>query len=370
MLNQPIKSNTVSLTPGQPANFTEFANLRGPDFDRVVIDRIWIRIFGVITVATAAWNGADVARILSGVSVDSNANNSRWNLTGLKSRLASFHFNGEDAVVEHANVAVGAAQAIDYFLCIPMTKRFIFRGKDVSMPADMLKQVLLQVNTLGAMQTGTTVLSAATLQATLLLDWHEESSLELKTEDQVASQEFGSAIEARIMCSGPLHDVLLCREASTAGGDVVTAVTDIQCAELGLPTISRQELVAVHRYKRKLGNTSLTQGAEVRYSPVTAGLVIPILSSDDETSIFAGKVVKSALFKCAGTPANSALIYRQILPRDTSTIQQQLTTFGVTADEANNIRIKTKGKSKQHPLQWTKREAMFLPTSLPLAKAQ
>lgn len=368
-LYQPLKSDTKVLTPGQPVYFNDFVQLRGNQRGRTVIDRIIVRIFGTITVGTALWNGADVCRLLSGVTIDDVIGNARWQLSGYASRLKSLHLCGEDAVTEHGNVAVGAAQAIDLYLTIPMTKRFVVRGKDFGLPADMLRQVSLYCAPLASAQTGTTVLSAASLSATILCDWHEETNLEFKVVDQVLSQQFGSGAECRLALQGPMHDLLIAREAATAGGDTVSAITAVKIPDLGFPELARTELLAVHRYKRKLGNTNAsTPGGEVRYNVAGLGYVLPVIAADEETSSFEGAMVNSVLVQATGVPANSMCIYRQILPRNPTAMAAQFAQFGIDAKTAGMLRVKTESKSKQHPMQWTKQQAKFLPMSLPLER--
>lgn len=368
MLYQWNQSDTKIFVPGQPLYFTEFATLVGPDKGRVVIDRVWFRVFGTITVATAAFNGYDVARLLSNVQVDSISQN-RWALTGLKTRLMAMHFMGEDSCIEHADIAVGATQAVDAWICVPLTKRFVRRGKDTSLPADMLRQATVTCATLGAAQTGTTVLSAAALNVTVYLDWHDSDSMELKVEDIVSSQEFSGSSECLVRNPGLLHDVVLMREASTAGGDLINAVTDVSCNELGMPIIARQALVACHTFKRRIGNIGLTsRGAEKAFSPVRANLMLPIIAADEDTPIYTGKIVKSATFRVLGVPANCSLVTRVIMPANAQSGQDQMAHFGITQQVANQLRAKTISKTNRDIMDWDKKRILFMPKSLPLVK--
>src|SRR5262245_44613115 len=116
----PFKSETKAVVMGQPMEFFDFVPLRGPNGGRVCVDRFIVVVTGVITVATALWDGRDVCRLFAQILVEQRDGGGRWNLSGFKSRMASIYCNGIDEHQEHGNVAIGAGQAIDFRLIIPM----------------------------------------------------------------------------------------------------------------------------------------------------------------------------------------------------------------------------------------------------------
>lgn len=369
-LNLPFRSEVKDFIAGSAVELGEFVPLRGPNGGRVVIDDLIVRITGVITVATAAWNGYDVPRLIQTVTVEESGSLLRWSTSGLFARYAAEQFCGEDYVIDHANVAVGAAQAIDVSLMIPFEKPNQVRPKDTSMASDMFRKITINPASLAQAQTGTTVLSAPALKVYVLATWHEEeSALELKVVDQVTAGLFSSTEEARVMCQGPIHDLFLARQASTAGGDVVSAITDVRVDELNIPLMTRTDLIAYHTYKRRLGNTGIAgAGAEYRRSLVRSGFVLPIIASNKETSTWDGRVVKSIKLNATSAPAGCSYVMRQILPRDQNSTNMQFTQFGSTDEQIDSTRVKTEGKSKRDLKNWSMEKLKFATLSLPLSK--
>lgn len=368
--NLPFKSETKVFAAGSYLEFTDFIPLRGPSGGRVVVDKFIVCINGTITVATAAFDGRDLPRLMALLTVEDRAGRQRWSLSGYKSRIASIHFNGIEEHAEHANVAVGAAQAVDYRLIIPMTKKYLRRGKDFAIPSDIFKKIAITFNSLAGAATSTTVLSAPTLNVYILAEWHEEHSVEFKSEDIVKSVDFNSTTQGKLSTSGALHDLLLVREpaaAGTAGGDVITAITDARLEDLGTGVLTRQDLVHSYSVKRQVCPSALTVGAERFAEPTREGKVLPIIVADAETSVWEGKVLDSVKIDVGTGAAGLAAVSREIVEKSQANYTAQMARFQL---QPSMIRMKTAGKSRRALAdQWSKRAQLTTPWSAPLPAA-
>jgi hypothetical protein len=359
--NPPWKSETKTINPGSPIDFYDFVQLTGPKGGRVVIDQFILVVTGTITVATALWNGADVPRLFALINVEQRDGRLRWSLSGYKSRIMSIHLNGIEAHQEHGNVAVGAGQAIDLRLVIPMAKPFTRRAKDWSLPADALKKINVVMAPLGSAQTGTTVLSAASLSCYVLAEWHEEDNVEFKSEDLIKSVDFNSNTQAKIALTGVVHDLLVVKEGTTAGGDVITAITDARIEDLGTPVLTRQDLAHSYRRKRNYGASGPTTPATERFlEPNQSGMMLPVIAADPETSAFDGKLVESMKLDVGTGTTGLAAITREIVEKSQALTHNTAGRFGVNL---GNVRTKTAGKTKRSRGEWAKRPLLVLPWS-------
>lgn len=363
----PYRSDTKAFIAGSTLDFFDFVPARGPRGGRNVIDRFIINVTGTLTVAGALLDGRDVPRLFNLMGVETRSNRSRWSLSGYKSALAAKHLMGVKRWVEHANVAVGASQAVDAQIVLPMYRPFTKRPKDFSLPSDVFKRVSLVCHNLGALTSGVT-LSAPALSVYVTAICHEEFSVEFKIEDSVTSVDFTNNTEAKFNLNGPVHDLLVVRELSsggTAGGDVITAVTDARIDELGLPVTRRQDFAADYTVRREVGNTafSATPGAEQWNDPVREGKVLPVIMSDEETSFADGRIVENMKLNVSGGVANCSVVIRQLLARDPQTFDATVARFGLSATA---LRIKTAAKSKQAPRDWDADELAYAPLSAPL----
>ena len=362
----PAKSEQKNWNPGSALEFFDFISPIGPTGGRVVVDKYIIRLVGTITVAGALLDGRDVPRLLQNIQVESKSGRIRQGLSGVKTRAASFYFGGPQRHLESVSVPVGAAQAVDLSLVVHMTKPHTRRPKDFSQPADQLKKILISCNSLaGAAPAGVT-LSAPVLSVYVMAVWHEEHGVEFKTEDQVLSVDFTSNTQGRVSTAGPVHDLFVMREGTTAGGgELITAITDARIEDIGTPLLLRSDLLADYTTKRLLGNTQggVAAGGEAFLDPVREGKVLPVISSDSETSVSDGKIVESMKIDVGGGVAGCAIVLRQILPRDQNAYTATISKWGVNVSE---IRVKTDKKTRRNPNDWADDELPFMPLSASL----
>lgn len=368
----PWKSEQKDLIPGGAnLEFYDFVPLRGGKGGRVVIDRFVIRITGTLTVGTAAWDGRDVCRLLGNVVVEQRDGRQRWNLSGFKSRIMSIKYNGIERHNEHADIAAAGGQTVDYRLVIPMAKRSVRRPKDFSLPADVFRKVIITPNALANAQTGTSVLSVPDLDVYVMAEWHEEHSVEIKAEDVVKSIDFTSQTQVRMQLSGAVHDMDIVRETSTAGGGLITAITDARCDELGIPTLTRTDFVHTYRERRGVGNTNTTTGGERFKEPFIDGQALAIVTATPETSLDDGKLVESIKVDVGTGAANLALVVREVVDKSQSNYNAQAAMFGIQAGRNGGLRMKTQGKTKRDFAAWTgnDRAKKVFPWSAELPKA-
>lgn len=367
--NVPWKSDTKAIVHGATMDLFDFVpvGLVGPNKGRIVVDRFVVCVQGTITVATATWDGRDVPRLASLITVEQRDGIQRWNLSGYKSRIKSIELNGIEQHQEHGTVAIGAAQTVDLRLIIPMTKPYIVRGKDFSLPADMFKKITFSWAPLASAATGTTVLSASSLNCYVLAEWHEETNLEFKCCDVVKSVDFTNATQAKLSLSGAVHDLLLVKEDTTAGGASITTVTDIRCEDLGTPLLTRGDYVHSYSTKRGIAPSGPTTPATERFlDPIREGKALPFLVADYDTSAWDGKVIDAMKLDLTTGLAGLSVITREIVAKTQTAYAMQVARFNVNP---SMIRMKTDGKSRRALGEWSKYQLLVGCWSAPLPKA-
>lgn len=324
------KSDAKPVNPGSFTEFFDFVPLVAPDGGRVVIDKLILCVQGTITVATALWDGRDVARLFGLCTVEKRDGRLRWSMSGYKSRLASIKYNGIDEHQEHGNVAIGAAQAVSLRLIIPMRKNFTRRPNDFALPADAFKKVTCTWNALANAQTGTTVLSAATLTAYILVEWHSESKVEFKCDDLVKSVDFTSPTQVRTSLSGVLHDFDVCKEDTTAGGALVTAITDARIEDLGTPILTFGDLQHSYTAKRKIAPSGAVTPATERFlDPVREGKLLPVMTADSATSPWDGRIVDSLKADFGTGLAGASIITREVVDKSQADYQATVQRYNI-----------------------------------------
>ena len=366
--NFSFKSPAQAVVMGSPLEFFDFVPLRGPGGGRVVVDKYIAVITGVITVATTLWDGRDVVRLFQQISVEQRDGKLRWSLSGMKSRHASIYYNGIEEHEEHANVAIGAGQAIDLRLIIPMAKQKVRRGLDFAMPADIFKKITLNMNSLAGAATSTTVLSAPTLSCYILAVYHEEFNVEFKAEDVIKSVDFTSQTQARFSLNGVVHDLFVLKEDTTAGGGAsLAAITDARIEDLGTPTLTRQDLVHDYKVKRKLTASGPTTPGTQRYlEPVLEGKCLPVLASDQQTSLWDGRVLDSMKLDLGVGVTLCSAVTREVTEKSQANFNAQVGRFSINE---KTLRMKTEGKTRRGLNDgWTMREKMVGVWSAPLPK--
>lgn len=366
----PWKSETKAWAAGSNLEFFDFVPLRGGKGGRVVVDRFIICVAGTITVAVANWDGRDVPRLLQNIIVEQRDARQRWNLSGFKSRIMSIKFNGIERHQEHADIAVGAGAAVELRLVIPMAKRNVRRPKDFSLPADVLRKISINCAALANAQTGTTTLSAASLNVYVLADWHEEHSVEIKSEDAVKSIDFSSNTQVRASLSGAVHDADIVRETSTAGGGLVNGITDARCDELGIPVLTYNDLKHVFTERRAIAPSGPTAGGERFNDPYRNNQALALVSATPETSLDDGKIVESMKVDVGTGAANLSLITREVLDKSQSNFNAQAAMYGINARAPGAVRMKTEKKTKRGFSEWgnNDRARRVFPWSAPLTK--
>lgn len=366
----PFESEIKDWRPGATLEFADFVDLRGGNNGRVCVDYYVVHVTGTITVADLAYDGRDVCRLLSRIAVESRDGRKRWNLSGFKSRLASIKYNGIEYHEEHPNIAIAAGATVDYRLIIPMTKRHVRRGKDFAQPADVFRKVIIECNSYAGAATATTTLSAADLDVFITAEWHEEDidSVEVKSEDYVSSTDFTTNTQAKLLPSGAIHDLDIVRETTTAGGGLITAITNVRCDALGTGTRSRG--VLKHSYTARRGyapSSSSATGGERFKEPVRDGQMLPLVTSTPETSVWDGKLVDQLKVDVGVGAADLSLISREILKKSAENYASQAALFGLDGGAA---RIKTANKTKRDFADHDDRRIGVAPWSLPVPKAR
>lgn len=365
----PIRSKQEDFIVGSTVEFDNWVPPRGGAGGRNVIRGFFLKLFGTITVATADFDGRDVARLIARVAVQDRSGRLRWALSGASTRLATILYCGIERHIEHATIAQGAGAAVSLMLYIPMAKPRVVRGEDFALPADVLDKVIVTFNSYASAATGATVLSAADLDCYILADLREEHNVEIKSEDAVKSVNFQGTTQAQVKLSGTVHDAFIAREAAaagTAGGESVSTLEDLRCDELNIPPQKNADLKAWYTHKFGYGNTSNSATAgEVYKDPFRAGQALAFIIADEDTSVWDGKVVTDAKIDLGTGAAGLSLVTREVLPKSQENFNAQAAQFGINPDV---LRAKTAGKTNRDIGAYGKRAKQVMPFSAPLRR--
>jgi hypothetical protein len=368
----PYPSPQFAWAPSGQQEFADFVPPRGPRNGRNIIKGFTLCVDGTIDVATATWDGRDIARLFSNIIVETRSGSLRWSLSGPATRLASIYLNGIKRHQEHADLTAGAGKTVALRLYIPMEKPHLKRGIDFGLPADVFRRIFVNYNSLAGAATTTTVLSNNALTVKVLAEYREESNVELKAEDFVGSVNFTSNTQVVAKFIGSVHDAFIHREAAaagTVGGEVITAITDVRCDEFGIPLLTRADLLHSYTMKREIAPSAQSaNGAEVYLDPFRGGKALPILAGDKETSPWSGKVHEVGTFNLGTGAAGLSLVTRQVMGKNDANFNAQVAAHDI---DVGGLRMKTAGKTKRGLGQgWSKRQLKVGVLSAPLKDYQ
>lgn len=365
------ETKVMNVTNPQPIELTSPMSYIGPNGGRLVCDYLYLVINGTVTVATAPWDGRDVPRLVSSVSIEQNDNTVRVApIGGGGHRLATIAQVDITRYNEHPSVAVGAAQAIDLRLPIALWRPRQRRPHDYSLGMELFKRLLFTPSQLATAATGTAVLSAGSFTCSLECWGHEESTVEHKALDMWSILDFTSTLQLTAQMTGPIQEAYLVSTAVAAaavagGGGLITGVNQVRIDQLGISPLLRATALAQYRMANRRGNTSSAAVAgEVYGDPVTEGRVFPVLPIADELMPpWSGLTSKGGPLKIDIDPATAGiqLLYRCAVPRSTTSWRLTNDAFKVRGDMA---KVAT---SNGNSWGASPAEMAYAPLSIPLA---
>jgi hypothetical protein len=229
----------------------------------------------------------------------------------------------------------------------------------------VFKKVIINTAALASAATGTAVLTVGAFTMYVLAEWHEENSVEFKSEDVIKSIDFTSNTQAKASLSGVVHDMDIVRETTTAGGGLVTGITDARCDDLGLPLLTFNDLKHAYAERRAIAPSSNSANGGERFTdPWRGGQALAMITSTPETSVDDGKIVETLRIDVGTGAANLSLITREVVDKSQSNYNAQVAMFGVQP-----AKVKTAAKSKTGFKDHTDRAKRVLPWSAPLKMA-
>lgn len=366
----PQKSETLAYVAGGNIRPKDWIKARAPDGGRTVIDRIWARFVGTLTTATAALLGEDVPRIFGLGMLTDKTGLPRINLYGDMLRVANFQIMGPGKVLEHADTGVGAAQAIDAWLCFSLHKPFEYDGNDWSIGVDDFDGIQLTAPAAADLSLGTSVVSAIAGNYYFIAECHSEHSVIAKCRDSLSWTAFGSAVQASVPLVGKPRDVIIHQRGAAGGGSLANMPT-VRCAELGMSVIARADFQTIYTAGRDISPGAFaTQGAEMRTDPfrtaagVAGASALSVLRCDPNDSNTAGEWLQRMTIDCDGSTVSATglnVIHRQMIPQTDGELAALSARFGT-----DGWRMKTADKSKRDPNAWTPSQRRALPKSAPL----
>lgn len=359
----------ISTTSPTPIELLNTQSPLGPNGGRMVIDKVFLRIRGSLTVATAAWDGRDVPRLVSSVFIEHQDGTMRVSpISGAAHRLVQHRILGSRSYIEHANVAIGAAQAINLFLPFTFERPLQRRPWDYSMGCEQFKRLLFTPATLAQAQTGTTVLSAATLSAQLEFWGHEQGEVQHESKDLWTLIDFTSQNQVALQLTGPLQELyIVSTSGSTAGGGgLISGVSTVRIDALGLPPIEFSSVLAQYRTAQQRGNTSVVAvGADYIGDPITELRMFPCLPSNPEIMRpWDGLLAKTPVpVRVDITPAVAGMQVLVRCAQNRTRAQWDLANATFNVGTAASAKVKTMNGS---PFDVSKGEVAFAPISVPL----
>ena len=179
-----------------------------------------------------------------------------------------------------------------------------------------------------------------------------------------SSTDFTTNTQCKLLPTGTIHDLDIVRETTTAGGGLITAITDVRCDALGTGT--RTRAVLKHSYTMRRGYAPSGQsatGVERFKEPVRDGQMLPLVSATPETSVWDGKLVNQLKIDVGVGAADLSVITREILRKSEANYASQAAMFGLNGSQ---MRLKTAGKTQRDPNGQDERKVGVAPWSLPV----
>lgn len=320
---------------GTSIPFADFAPTEGPNGGRVVWDAVKIRIFGTIdTSAAGAWDGRDLHRLMSLITLEKRDGRNRWVFTGEDSRNMAIYLMGIENWIEHPTIAASSGDAVvDLWHVIPLA---LFKREnpfEFSLPGDMFRQLIIQCNSLTGAASGTAVLSDDKLQVQVFVEWHEETAyVDHKVDIVCKATDFTSQTQARLSLSGLLQDCLLtCPDGTAGGGAAITGITNIRCEDLSTPVLDRATYKQMFTRKRHLGPTGGSAVAAERFhDPVRDDKVLPFIVADEFTAPWDGKLLTTAKIDLGAGQASLRVLTLEVVAKSESDYNRIASDHGVS----------------------------------------
>lgn len=358
-MQPPMKSKIetrASFGNSETIEWVDVFDRVGPLGGRAVLKGMWAvcKLTGDTTVAPIL--GEDLARAFGRITITQHDGVQRWNLTGDESRVASYFLNGPERYVEPADAAVANDVTHNVCIYIPFRKPHAHTPEDTCLPVDWLQSIRIQTPTIAELSVGGTfALDSASYY--FLGDYQEDHDVQLYNVDRVYSSVFGNTDEHILPVNGKLHDLVI-HKRGTEGGTVLTNFSSIRIDELAIPPLERSPDLAIE-YKRK---RSVLNAQD----PFLTDRAAAVLLHDAETSIFAGKVLRTAKLGCNNTEANLRAICRVVDKASESIRNQTNAAYGLTPASYG---VATDAKTKGAITDWPVSMRPFLRLKADLPKA-
>lgn len=366
MIVPPVKSELYAYQSGGKFQVKDHVQGRAPDGSRNVIHGVWINFTGTCTVATAALQGEDVARIFGLIQFHEKGGVLRVNAYGDQLRAFNFQLLGPEKVIEHGDVAVGAAQAISAWIYVPLAKPYEYRPKAYATGADEFLMMEVTMPTASDLSLGTSVVSAIAGNYYVVYDVHPEHSVEAKLKDCISFVAFTTTDQCRVPLKGKPRDLII-HQRGAEGGTALTAMTSVRLDEYGMTPLARADLLVKYTVERGIApGLSSTQGAELRSDPFRVGRAVPVLICTKDSNA-KGRTMDLLTIQATGiaSATNLYAVVRETLPQTDEYLASLSARF-----KTGGWRMKTDGKTKRDPRTWSSAERKYIEKVAPLPGVQ
>jgi hypothetical protein len=343
--------------------------LEGPNGGRNVIDYVDVVVQLNLSNDVAVLEGEDVWRAIDYVTVEQADGVRRYNaIPGEYLRHINYLMLGADAVTEYADIADADTQTLTWKFRIPFERKFTKRGKDYTLPADILKLIEIgcaKVDATGLGCNGNTVaITSGTYQ--LLVQMHEEFSVEQKVVDMWAVQDFSTSTGFSFKAGGRLQDLHIVKRGA-AGGAAITGLTELRIDRL-MPDALLRTPDILYPYLESRGaapnDANAADGSMVHNDPAGAGKLIPVLHTDEDTSTFDGRIMDDVVGRVtSGSLSSGQVLYRVVLPRSEQLERAIMAQYNLSEGD---FRLKTEGKTKRRIHEWPESLERFMVRTAPL----
>lgn len=342
----------------------EFLPKLGPEGGVILADVINVHVQLICTTTVATIEGEDAYKVIPQLTIEQHDDEKRVAAVGGDSlRLNAFAEQGADRTHEHADIAVGAAQTLNFTVSVPMAKFFAHEPDDTSIPAYALRAVRVKMPTNAALSVGGTM-AIASGKIWLSIDAHEEMSVVQHAVDCLYEKDIETADAGTFQVGGRLQSLFLFCPGAIGG------LTLANLTALMVEGVHRKSLYAhidlKQMYARARGasmSSFATTGAPRYTDPFIAAdagtlrAVAPLLTRGNRC--FDGEELSRAtlrLTRAGAMPSTPRLVYRVAKRKTTRMRELVMDTFRVDRSQ-----VKTSGRTRRAVGSWDPRQAVYLP---------
>lgn len=336
----------------------------GPTGGRNVITGIVLRATSQLDVSVAQMDGEDRARLFLNAAV-SDVAGERYRLPGEAWRIFNHLLIGTRYQPEGADLAVANNQAIEDGLYLPFAKPKMRRPYDFAWQAEDFSTLKITTPSVADLSLGSSVVGIDSIVYTPFALTREESGYEFKVRDVIREVQMESSTQGTIEIAGARVAELVAYASGQGGGLTMAAWNSHTIEPLNMSTLTEDDWAFLHKLFHGVADCSATTpSAEIVFDNVNQDRARVVWEHPRDAKITDLPVVKGSLtIRVSGGVSNSRVIVRTVERKSEETLRRAAARRGGSLQ--GKLRVKTAGKSKRDPSQWSASALDFMPLSLP-----